>query len=97
MVVVADPILETSGGPGRLESSDESFGDEKAEGVVDRLERDRTDLGPHHVRDRIGRDVGTARDCPEDGQSLGCYLDSALAEEFSRIRAHAGRLDQIFD
>ena len=58
VVVVADAIFETSRRPGGLNAPDEAFGDQEAEGVVDRLERDRADLGPDDLSHAVGRNVG---------------------------------------
>jgi hypothetical protein len=86
MVVVADTVFEEGRRPGWLDAADETFGYEHAERVVHRLERDRTDLGPDRFGDGIRRDVGPARDGPEDGEPLRRDLDAALTKEFGRTR-----------
>ena len=60
VVVVADPILEASRGSGGLDAPEQAFGDQDAEGVVHRLERDGADLGPDGLGHGVGRDVGVA-------------------------------------
>jgi len=81
VVVVADPILEASWRPGRLNAPDQAFGDQDGEGIVHRLERDGADLGPDDLGHAVGGDVGLTRYRPQDGQSLGGYLDTALSKE----------------
>ena len=97
VVVVADPILEASRRSGGLNAPDEAFGDQDAEGVVHRLERDGTDLGPDDLGHAVGRDVGLTRYCPQDSQSLGRDLNAALAKEVCRVGGHAKRVDQLLD
>jgi len=97
VVVVADALLETSRRAGGLNAPDKVLGDQDAEGVVHRLERDGTDLGPDGLGHGVGRDVGLARDRPQDSQSLGRHLDTALPKEVSRVSCHAFRVDQFFD
>ena len=63
-------------GLGGLNAPDETLGDQDAEGVVHRLERDGTDLGPDSLGHRVGRDVGLTRYCLQDSQSLGRDLNS---------------------
>jgi len=81
MVVVADPILEASRRPGGLNAPDQAFGDQDAERVVHRLERDGADLSSDDVGHGVGCDMGLARDRPQDSQTLGCDLNAALAQE----------------
>jgi hypothetical protein len=97
VVVVTNPILEASRRPGRLNAPDEAFGDQEAKGVVHRLQRDGADLAPDDLRHGIGRDVRLARYGPQDSQSLGRDLNTALTKEGCRVRWHARRVDQIFD
>jgi hypothetical protein len=66
VVVVADAILETSRGTGRLNAPDEPLGDQDTQRVVDRLKRDGADLSPDDLRDRVGRDVRLTRHGTED-------------------------------
>ena len=58
VMVVADPILETSRCAGGLNAPEEAFGDQDAERVVHGLERDGTDPGPDDLGHAVGRDVG---------------------------------------
>ena len=97
VVVVADSGFESGGRTRGLNAADESFGDEDAEGVVDGLQGDRTDLGSDRVGHRIGRDVRLSRDDAKDGQSLGCDLDSSVAQQLSGIGVHPNMLDQILE
>jgi hypothetical protein len=52
------------------------------------LERDRADLGPHGLRDAVRRDVGLARDCPQDGQPLRRDLNAALSKQACEVVRH---------
>jgi hypothetical protein len=88
VVVVADPILEASRRSRGLNAPDKALGNQHAEGVVHRLERDSTDLGPDGLGHRVRRDVGLTRDRPQDSQSLGGHLDTALTKELSRVSDH---------
>jgi len=97
VVVVANPILEASRRSGGLNAPDEAFGDQDAEGVVNRLERDGPDLGPDDLGHFVGRDVGLTRDRPQDSQSLGRDLNTALPKEVSRVSSHTGTIDQTIE
>ena len=88
VVVVADAILEASRRSGRLNAPDEALGDQDAERVVDRLQRDGADLGPDDLGHGVGRDVRLSRDRPQDGQSLGGDLNAALAKAARRVSDH---------
>ena len=66
MVVVAHPILEASRRAGRLNAPDQPLGDQDAQRVIHRLERDGADLGPHGLAYCVGRDVGLTRDGPQN-------------------------------
>ena len=89
MVVVSDAGLEASRRAGRLNAPDDAFTDQDAERVVHRLERDGPNLGPDGLGHGVGGDVGLTRDCPQDRQSLGRHLDTALPKEISRRSGHA--------
>ena len=85
VMVVADAILEPSRGSRWLDAPDEPFGDQQAEGVVYRLQRDGADLGADGFCHAVGRDMRLARNGPQDSQSLGRDLDAALTKELSRV------------
>ena len=87
-MVVADAILVASWRPGGLNAPEEAFGDQEAEGVVHRLERDGTNLGPDCLGDAVGRDMRLTGNRPQHRQSLGGYLNPALSKEFCRVRSH---------
>ena len=97
VVVVADALLETSRRAGGLNAPDKVLGDQDAEGVVHRLERDGTDLGPDGLGHGVGRDVGLTGNRPQDSQSLRRHLDTALTKKFSRVSGHAASIGQLFD
>jgi hypothetical protein len=88
MVVVPDPILEASRRPGGLNAPDETLGNQDAERVVHRLERDDTDFDPDDLGHAVGRDVRPTRDRPQYGQPLGRELNTALAKQISRVSGH---------
>jgi hypothetical protein len=97
VVVVADPSLESGRRPGGLNAPDEAGGDQDAQGVVHRLERDGTDLGPGDLSYAVGCAMGPAGYGPQDGQSLGRDLNATLTKEVSRVDSHAKSLDQFID
>ena len=66
VMVVANPVLEPSRRPGRLDAPDQPFGDQESKGVVHGLQRDSADLAPDDVGDTVGRDVRLTRHSPED-------------------------------
>lgn len=88
VMVVADPILEARRGPGWLNAPDEALGDQEAESVVDRLERNRPDFGPNELGHAIGRDVGLPGHGSQDRQALGRDLNASLTKEFRRLGGH---------
>jgi hypothetical protein len=91
VVVVADPIFESSGRSGRLNAPDKAFGDQQAQSVVHRLKRDGSDLGPHGVGHPVGCDVRLTRYGPQDSQSLCGDLNSALTEKVSGLGGHGDK------
>jgi hypothetical protein len=91
VVVVADAILEASRRPRRLNASDESLSGQQAEGVVDRLQRDGADLGPHGLGDAISGDVGLAPDRAQHSQALRRNLNAVLTKKVSLIDGHTNR------
>jgi hypothetical protein len=94
MVVVIDSILVAGRRTDRLNSPDEAIVDEHAEGVVDGLARDGSDVDAGGLGHALGRDVGTTRHRAQDGQALSCHVDTALTKEVSRTKRHYSRLYQ---
>jgi hypothetical protein len=90
VVVVANAILESRRRPGGLDAAEKSSAHQHGKRVVHRLERDGANLTPDEVGYRIRRDVGMTRHRAEHGQSLGGYLDAALAQELGGAVRHAG-------
>jgi hypothetical protein len=88
VVIVADAILETRGRPRRLNAPDQPLGDQQAEGVVHRLQRDGADLVPDDLGHGVSRDVRMTCDGPQHGEPLGGDLNTALAKEVSGVGAH---------
>jgi hypothetical protein len=72
-----------------LNAPDEAFGNQDAQGVVHRLQRDRPDLAPDNIGYAVGRDVGLTCDRPQHSQSLGGDLNTTLAKKISGVGAHA--------
>ena len=89
VVVVANPILESSRRPGWLDAPDEPFGNQDAERVVHRLERDGTDLGPNGIGHAVSCDVRPTSNRPQHSQPLSRYLNTVLPEEVCRVNHHA--------
>ena len=96
VMVVADPILEASRRPGGLNTPDQAFGDQEAEGVIDRLEGDGPDFGPDDLGHAVGRDVRLTRDSPQNSQSLSRDLNAVLAKEVCWVGGHARKNRSIF-
>ena len=88
VMVVADAILEARRRSRGLNAPDQPFGDQNAERVVDRLERDGTDLGAHSLGHSVGGDVRLTRYSPQNRQPLGSDLNSALPKEVCRVSRH---------
>jgi hypothetical protein len=97
VMVVTDTIFEARRRARRLDAPDEPFGGQQIERVVDRLQRDRADLGPHGVSHVPSRGVRQIRDGAQHGQSLRGDLDAVLAKEIGGIGRHRKRLDQTFE
>ena len=96
MVVIADPILEASCCSGGLNAPEEPFGNQEAERVVHRLERDGTDLGPDDIGHAVGCYVRLTRNRAQHSQALSCYLNTALPEEVGGVH-HRKRIDQCLE
>lgn len=84
-MVVADPILIKSGRPGRLNAPNQSLFDQHAEGIINRLLRDRTDLGANLFGDYVHGAVRPARNSIQHGQTLGRNRNAVLTKEGGRI------------
>ena len=97
VMVVADPVLEPSRRPGGLNAADESCGDQDAESVINRLQRDGADLRLGDVGDDVGRDVRLTGDGPQHRQPLSRNLDAVFAQEACWVCSHGDRVDQFFD
>jgi hypothetical protein len=89
VVVVANPILEPSRCPGWLDAPEEPFGNQNAERVVHRLERDGTDLGPNGIGNAVSGDMRPTSNGPQHSQPLSRYLNTVLPEEVCRVNHHA--------
>ena len=61
---------------------------QKGQGVVHRLQRDGTDLGPDDLGHGVGRNVGLTGDRPQDRQPLGRHLNAPLTKKRRRIGPH---------
>jgi hypothetical protein len=92
MVIVADTIFETRRRAGRLNATDQTFGDQDVQRVVDRLKRDRANFAPHCLSDCVGRDMGRTRDRTQHRQSLRRYLNAVLSKQVGRVSAHMGTI-----
>jgi hypothetical protein len=96
MVVIAYAIFEASRRSGGLNAPDESFGDQNAEGVVHRLERDSADLGSDRLGHAVGCHVRLTRDGTQHSQSLGSHLNAALPQELGRV-SHRNTISQLLE
>ena len=89
MVVVANTVLISSRRSGGLDAPDEPLVHQEAEGLVDRLQRDRANFGSDDFRHRVRRDVGLPADRPQHRQSLSRNLNTALSKEVGRVGRHS--------
>ena len=81
VVVVTDPVLVAGRRPGGLDAPEEALVGEGREGVVHRLTRDGTDLGPHDLADVVGGAVRSVGHRPQHGQTLGRDLQPMPAQQ----------------
>jgi hypothetical protein len=88
VVIVADAILEARRRTGRLDAPNEAFIGQEGEGVIHRLERNRTDLGPGGHCHVVCRDVGLTRHRAPNRQSLRGDLNPALTKKFGQVPHH---------
>ena len=88
VMVVVDPILEARRGSGGLNAPDQPFGDQNAERVVDRLERDCTNLRPDRISHGVRCDVRLTRHRAHNSQPLSGDLNTALPKEVCRVSDH---------
>jgi hypothetical protein len=80
-MVVANPVLEASRRPGRLDASDQALVGQDGEGVVYRLARNDANLVPHRPGDIVRRPVRMTRHRRQNGQALCRDLDTVSAEQ----------------
>ena len=85
VVVVTDAVLVAGSRPGRLDAPEQALVDQNAEGVVDALTRDRTNLGSDGLGNVVCRTVRSIGHRPQDGQPLGRDLYTALAEKIGLL------------
>ena len=81
-MVVADAVLVQSGRANRLNSTDQTFVDQKAEGVIHRLARNCSDVGLRCLGDVFGRAVGLVCHRSENGEPLGRDVESVALQGF---------------
>jgi len=93
-MVVTNAIFESGRRPGRLDSTNETGGEQDGKGVVDRLNGNCADLAPDGLDHTVGRYVGLTRHRLQDGQPLSGHLDAMLAKKIGRLRGHRSRLGQ---
>jgi hypothetical protein len=94
VMVVADAIFESRGGSCGLDAAEEPMVDEQREGVVDRLERNRTDIRADPFGHAIRGDVRLTGDDAHDREPLRSDVNAALAQERGRVAVHPDTLDQ---
>ena len=98
VMVVANPILESSRRTRGLYTADETRRDQHTKRVVHRLERDGPDFGSHHLGHPIGSDMRLTRDRPENSQALGGDLNAVLTKQIGRFGGHQPiSVDQILE
>jgi hypothetical protein len=80
-----------------LNAPNETFLSQHAEGIVNRLPRDGTDLGADKRGNIIRRAMGAVRYCPQHGEALSRHLNAVFTKNFRRINKHDSKLHQILD
>ena len=82
VMVVSDAVLVQSGRANRLNSTDQTFVDQKAEGVIHRLAGDCSDVGLRCLGDVFGRAVGLVGHRSENGEPLRGDVESVALQGF---------------
>jgi hypothetical protein len=82
VVVVSDAVLVQRRGADRLNAPNETFVDEQAERVIDRLARDRSDVGFGGFGDVFGRAVGLVSDGAKYRKPLRGDVESVALQSF---------------
>ncbi len=88
VVVVIDPVLVTGRRARRLDTPDEAIAGQHAQGVVNRLTGDRSDVIADKLLDLVRRAVRPGCHRPQDGETLGRHLNTPLAEEVGGAGAY---------
>jgi hypothetical protein len=81
VVVVTDSVLVAGRRPSGLDASQDALVGECCEGVVHRLTRDRTDLGPNGSVDVVGGAVRLVGHRAQNRQALSRDLHTVLAQK----------------
>lgn len=81
VVVIADPSFKARGGPCGLDSADYPGICKRAERVVYRLPRDRTEFGANVVGELIGGGVWLTSDRVKHGEALCRDLDAMATQQ----------------
>jgi hypothetical protein len=97
VVVVADTIFVEGGGADGLDASHDAALDERIQGVVYRLLRNRTDVGAGEAGDVVGRRVRGLCHCAQDGEALGGDDDSVSTKGIGVGGQHGVSLDTSLD
>jgi hypothetical protein len=82
VVIVSDAVLVQRGRADRLNAANETFVDEQAERVVDRLTRDRSDVGLGGLRDVFRGAMRTVSDGTKNGETLRGDVESVALQGF---------------
>ena len=88
MMVVADASFEAGRRTRWLNATENALAHQQAERVVDRLERDCTDLGPDNRSYDVRCGMRMGRDRSQHRKALCCDLNAVETQEFSRVVGH---------
>ncbi len=88
MVVVIDPVLIAGRRARRLDAPDEVIFGQDAQGVVDRLTRDGTNVSPYQLLYLVRGSVRPAGHSSHHSQALSGHLNASPPERVGRARAN---------
>ncbi len=97
MVVVANPVFVTGRRTGRLNAPNDALLHQQSERVINRLARNRADVGANAFGNHVGGGMWPGRHHPQDRQALGGDLDTMFSKDFRGVRVHASVIHQILD
>jgi hypothetical protein len=95
VMVVADAVFESRRRSRGLNAPEQTRGDQHAQGVVHRLQRDRANLRPDGLGHGVGRDVRLSSHRAQHRQPLGRHLNAAFSKKPRRVGHHGKSVREI--